>query len=154
MKRFRAGARSLVLVPVAMLGAFAIVACSDDDGGGEASDEEYLANFCGATNDFSEEFLALAMSGDMEDEEEVMRSLGDAASSFADELRGMGVPSDMREFHDAYTDVIGEMGERLQDGDMSALDDPGDLPELSDDVNDRLTEAAEGVEECEDFSGF
>jgi len=137
---------SLLLMGLVAIGTLAFAACGgDDDGGG--SDEGYVKALCNATNSFTadldEAFTAT-------DEEEATEKFIEAFNAFVDNMAAADPPSDAKEAHEAMVNALRDAQDAVEEDGLDALE-ALDVPtvEPDQDVQDRLTKAAEGIEECE-----
>lgn len=158
--------RSLALSAVAA-GPLLLIGCGgDDDGGGgggpTASDEEYVADLCGSFNTFATDFfaevMAAAASGgtEAETEEKVTEAAKEVFEPLISDLKSMGVPRDVREYHDQMTQQMEDGLKAIEDGGLDALDEEGfgeDI-EFPADIEERLSAVAEDTEECADLDLF
>jgi hypothetical protein len=159
-------ARWAVLIPALLIGSFALVACGNDDDGGSgggpgrtASDEDYVRNMCVAMNDFLEDLFGNVMAAMFAgDEEEAESAAIEAIDELVTAMRGMGVPADVRPYHDEMVDQFAEGLAQLRAGgfdlwedDLFGDDDDIDIPE---EISERLDRVAQNIDECEDFDFF
>jgi hypothetical protein len=161
-QRIRIAAASLFVAPALM------IACGGDDngdgggGGGTATDEEYMAAMCDSFNTFTEDLLgqvfaaaATAGANEAAQEEAVTEAAQDVFGALLDDLRDMGVPSDVREYHDQMTDQMAQALDAIEEGGLEALDEElNEEIEMPQDIQDRLTGVAEDLPECEGVDVF
>jgi len=169
LRIFKSGrrARALALVAVAA-GPLVLASCGgDDDGGGgggkTASDEEYVASMCDSFNTFATDFfadvMAAAMSGGSEAETEtkVTEAAKDVFEPLIADLKAMGVPGDVREYHDKMTQQMEDALKAIEEGGLDALDDESAFAEdieFPSEIEERLSAVAEDTEECADLDLF
>lgn len=157
--------RALALSAVAA-GPLMLAGCGgDDDGGGgpTASDEEYVANMCDSFNTFATDFLgevmAAAFSGGSEEEisDAVTEAAKEVFEPLIDDLKSMGVPADVREYHDQMTQQMEDALKAIEDNGIEALDDEsafGEDIEFPAEIEERLQAVAEDTEECAELDLF
>jgi hypothetical protein len=129
------------------VGALALTACGGGGGGGGGSDEGYVKALCKATNNFTEN---LGEAFTAADEEEATKKFVDAFNAFVDDMDSANPPGDVKEAHDAMVKALKDAQDAVEEGGLEALDSI-EFPEIEpdQDVQDRLSKAAEGVSECD-----
>lgn len=142
----------MVFVPAMLIGAFTLVACGNDDdgGGGSASDEEYMRSLCSATADFANDFSEL----DAETEEEMLDGATGVFRDFVDDMRNIGTPDDVREYHERFTEQLDQIVNELEDGNTEALFSFDADWEFPDEIQERLSTVAEDIDECQEVGAF
>ena len=161
LKRFVSG-RLLLLPTLAAAGSLALVACGGDDddggGGGSGSDEDYVASLCGAYADFEEQFdelLADFNPSNTDDLDDFMSDAAEIVGSVVDGLEDANPPGDVEDAHENLLTAFRSFRDTLEEGDFGAVES-ADEPdfELPQDVEDRLSAAAENVDECRELDLF
>ena len=165
LRLFESGRRARVVALSAIAaGPLILAGCGgDDDGGGgpTASDEEYVAELCGSFNTFTSDLLsdvmAAAFAGGTE--EETNKKVAEAAKAvfepLIEDMKSMGVPRDVREYHDQMTEQMEEALAAIEEGGIDALDDSfSEEIEFPEDIQERLQAVADDTEECADLELF
>lgn len=149
-----------------VLGVAIVAGCGGDDDGGSsgktASDEEYVGAMCDSFNTFTEDLLgkvfAAAASGGSEEEAEkkALEAAEEVFKPLVDDMKAMGVPKDVREYHDEMVKQLEEVLKAIEDGDSAALEnaDFGEDLEIPADIQERLQAVAEKDEDCADLALF
>ncbi|MCC7364500.1 MAG: hypothetical protein IT303_09005 [Dehalococcoidia bacterium] len=145
----------LLLMPA--LAASVFVACGGDDdggsGGGTGSDEEYVADICKGMNDFMEDFGAAFEDLDLEstNEDDMIDAFVKPFESLANAFEDAKPPSDLKDWHSDAVDALNDMVKAMKDGDAGALENDalGDIPDMPEDVAERLGKIAEDNEDCQ-----
>lgn len=140
---------------------FAGVACGDDDdGGGPAgpeADEQYVRQLCIGFEEFTQSFLDAISNLDADSsDEEVQEALEEPIAALVRTMEEADPPGDVRDYHEDSLEQIRRMQEQIREGNLDALTEQEDgvVPEPPADVQERLTEAATRVEECQGINLF
>jgi hypothetical protein len=125
----------------------------DDDnggGGGSGDEREYVAHVCQSLSDFVDEVIAAGSENPDATEEEQLEILREPFANLTDALDDADPPGDIEEYHDRLVDGFQEVRERIEDGDVTALEgDPlADIPEPPADIQEKYNAIAEDVSEC------
>ena len=149
--------RLALALPVLLVG-FALVACGDDDDGGDiqiGSDDDYVRASCEAQNEFFGEIFSAAFSLDEDaSEEEQLEAMREPVENMVDAMRDARPPADAVDYHRALVEGMEDLLAAIEDGDAEALEQLGDIDvdsELSEETRERLSSLSEELEECEGF---
>ncbi len=157
--------RWIALFPGMLFGVLALAACGNDDEGGPgatggtATDEEYASSMCQAASAFVDDLFDSVLPAMMQDDQaaaeaEAARLADDIFSELVDEMRTMGVPEDVRPYHDEMVEMYSDAADRLEDGDFDALAAvEGELVYPAE-IRERLRVAAGEVEACAEVEVF
>ena len=162
MRFLTQGRRIWLIVGLATLGAFALIAaaCGDDDdgGGGDGSDEDYVRGLCSAVSSMQADAQEAFEDFDpqsVDDIEDALETLQDVFGDFVEELEDLNPPADVSEYHDQVVEAFQAQQDLLEDGTLDALQQFGDFdtPNPPQAVSDRLSAVAEDTPECDDLGG-
>jgi len=141
------------IAPV-VLGATLLSGCGG--GGGDANDEDFVSDICGAFADFSEalekvqsdpEKLAEAASDPDKLSALFVEPYEDLANAFAD----ANPPSDLEDWHEEASKAMKDQVQALKDGeDVDEIFSGDPFPEAPSGPDERLSKVAENNEDCEE----
>lgn len=167
LRRWMLFAPILMLLPIS---ALVFSACGDDDdsggnnsGGvtssGSGSDTDYVKSVCVSFNKYVSDFSAQAAKDptSLSDPTKAMKIAAPILSDLADSLSKAKPPKDVKSYHDGLVKSIRDVAQKAKDGKINSLDELsgiGDsVGEPSQDIQDRLSKAADGVTECNQGGG-
>jgi hypothetical protein len=158
--RIRPAARFAWLPAALLVVPFGLVACGGDDdgGGGPGGDEAYVRDVCGAMASFEGDFEELLTSSptSLDEIEELATEMGELFGDLANDLDDANPPSDAEEAHNSLVSYLQDASEALETGDLEALEEFEEEPDLTmdADVEERLAAIAADVDECEGLDLF
>jgi hypothetical protein len=143
----------LAPVVVALAATIILVACGD---GESPTDESYVEALCGAGNRLIDEFtsgelpdLLARASEDPAARDEAFALLAGIYRRFAEQMRDMNPPADIRQHHDRIVESMEQLVASLEAGNEDAFDAFDDAIAFPPDIAERLMIAALDVEECQ-----
>jgi hypothetical protein len=157
---------------LAIVAAFALVACGGDDddasgdsGGSQAtgSDEKYVGQICQAMKTFTVSLdkatADISSSGSAADVDKLLEKMAAPFEQLAKDFSKANPPKDMKDWHTAATKALSDVAKSLKDAKgleaLSALgDDPFPPPPAG--VEERLSKIADSNKDCQEasFTGF
>ncbi len=155
--------RHVMLAATVSAATLLLAACGGDgegDSGSGGSDAAYVKAICEATAEMEEGMggvLAKAATGELADEEAMIKAFAEVFEDFLDELEDANPPSDMRTTHDGMLEGLEKTIEMMKTGDPAALGDDSPLdnvPEPPPAVQERLEKVAEDEPACKDSDLF
>jgi hypothetical protein len=125
----------------------------DQDESGAGSDEEqYVADVCGAFDEFGDQFTRIVNDPENQDatEEEAFELFEQPLQQLVDSLDGADPPGDVEEFHDALVSNFSDSLEKVQSGDTTAFDDLAamELPTPSEEARAKYQAIADENPDC------
>jgi hypothetical protein len=135
---------------------------SSDDGEdsptGSGDEEEYVADVCGALNDYIDAVFDAFADPEVVDapEDEQLEIFEPIFADLVDRLDDADPPGDISEYHDEMLRLFENALERFRSGDVTVFDDDPteDLGLPPADIQEKYNQIAEGLEECADTGFF